>query len=172
MTDPFGDLGVACRPDLTDDEVRSAWRRIAAATHPDRADGGNPAVFAAAAAAYAQLRTPTGRGEALADLLQSATEAGHADGWHAAASLAWRVRSGRPARLALRLAAAAALSAVGVLAVGWQPATLAVVVGAVTWLAVSGRSDLALPQHVQRGRLAEHEPLRRARSGGVKPQAR
>jgi curved DNA-binding protein CbpA len=48
--------------------VRAAWRRIAAATHPDREDGGDPARFGAAAAAYALLRTSFGRGEALADL--------------------------------------------------------------------------------------------------------
>lgn len=55
---PFGVLGLPTRADLTDDEVRAAWRRIAAATHPDRPDGGDPPTFAAAAAAYATLRTP------------------------------------------------------------------------------------------------------------------
>ena len=50
--DPFSVLGLPARADLTDDDVRSAWRRIAAATHPDRADGGDPGRFAAAAAAY------------------------------------------------------------------------------------------------------------------------
>ena len=48
--------------------MRAAWRRIAAATHPDREDGGDPARFGAAAAAYVMLRTGFGRGEALADL--------------------------------------------------------------------------------------------------------
>jgi curved DNA-binding protein CbpA len=66
--DPFALLGLPARPDVTDDDVRSAWRRIAAATHPDREDGGDPARFGAAAAAYAMLRTGYGRGEALADL--------------------------------------------------------------------------------------------------------
>jgi hypothetical protein len=65
--DPFAALGLAARPDLTDDDVRAAWRRVAAATHPDRADGGDPARFAAAAAAYTELRTRFGRGEAMAD---------------------------------------------------------------------------------------------------------
>src|SRR5262249_7487667 len=46
----------------------AAWRRIAAATHPDGADGGDPARVAAAAAAYTELRTRYGRGEACADL--------------------------------------------------------------------------------------------------------
>ena len=60
--------GCPPRADLTDDDVRAAWRRIAAATHPDRDDGGDPARFGAAAAAYDTLRTSFGRGEALADL--------------------------------------------------------------------------------------------------------
>src|SRR5689334_2345081 len=68
QADPFTVLGLPARPGLTDDEVRSAWRRIAARTHPDRADGGDPAQFAAAAAAYTVLRTQFGRAEALADL--------------------------------------------------------------------------------------------------------
>ena len=69
--DPFAVLGVPPRADLSDDDVRAAWRRLAAATHPDRADGGEPARFAAAAAAYTVLRTRSGRGEALADLTAS-----------------------------------------------------------------------------------------------------
>jgi curved DNA-binding protein CbpA len=66
--DPFAALGLPAAPGLTDDDVRAAWRRVAAASHPDRADGGDPERFAAAAAAYTALRTPFGRGEALADL--------------------------------------------------------------------------------------------------------
>src|SRR5437016_4896630 len=68
QADPFSELGLPARPGLTDDEVRAAWRRIAAATHPDRADGGDAARFAAAAAAYTAVRTGFGRTEALADL--------------------------------------------------------------------------------------------------------
>jgi curved DNA-binding protein CbpA len=66
--DPFAVLGLPTRPGLSDDDVRAGWRRIAAATHPDREDGGDPAGFGAAAAAYAALRTEFGRGEVLADL--------------------------------------------------------------------------------------------------------
>jgi curved DNA-binding protein CbpA len=73
--DPFDALGLDRRGDLADDEIRAAWRRVAAATHPDRADGGDPPAFAAAAAAYTMLRTRTGRGEALADLLAPAAPA-------------------------------------------------------------------------------------------------
>lgn len=66
--DPFALLGLPARAGLSDDDVHAAWRRIAAATHPDREDGGDPARFGAAAAAYVTLRTAFGRGEALADL--------------------------------------------------------------------------------------------------------
>ena len=66
--DPFAVLGLPTLPGLSDDDVQAAWRRIAAATHPDREDGGDPARFGAAAAAYAELRTGFGRGEVLADL--------------------------------------------------------------------------------------------------------
>ena len=38
---PFTVLGLPTDPDLTDEQVRAAWRAIAAATHPDRPDGGN-----------------------------------------------------------------------------------------------------------------------------------
>lgn len=66
---PFDALGLSAT-ELTDEEERSAWRDIAAATHPDRPDGGDPAAYAAATAAYTQLRTPWGRTEALAESLR------------------------------------------------------------------------------------------------------
>ena len=65
---PFDALGLPTRPDLTDEQVRAAWRTIAAATHPDRPGGGDVARYTEAAAAYAVLRTPWGRSEAFADL--------------------------------------------------------------------------------------------------------
>jgi hypothetical protein len=74
--DPFALLGLPARPGLSDDDVRAGWRRVAAATHPDREDGGDPARFGAAAAAYVTLKTDFGRGEAMADLGLS-VEAGH-----------------------------------------------------------------------------------------------
>ena len=70
--DPFAELGLPALAELTDDDVHAAWRRIAAATHPDREDGGDAARFGAAAAAYVVLKTSFGRGEALADLDGSA----------------------------------------------------------------------------------------------------
>jgi curved DNA-binding protein CbpA len=210
--DPFAALGLPPRADLTDDDVRAAWRRIATATHPDRADGGDPGRFAVAAAAYTVLRTRSGRGEALADLVSPSAAPGRprapasrpwrrpdppgrpdgaarADGaagmdtsartasrspspdpvarpdtaarpdgparpgaprvtWPghlSAARLLSRVRRGRPARLALRVLIAAALSAVAVAVAGSEPATPALITGALTWLLLTGRHDLAPP---------------------------
>jgi hypothetical protein len=151
-TDPFRVLGLAADPGLGDDDVRAAWRRIAAATHPDRGDGGDPAAFAAAAAAYTALRTGPGRGEALADLLEGERR-------HRAAGLPLRlaavppgtlimltrIRRGRPLVLLARLAAAAAACAVPVAVAGWQPASYAILAGILTWLVVTARSDLAPP---------------------------
>lgn len=187
---PFAALGLATRPDLTDDDVRGAWRRIAAATHPDRADGGDPDRFALAAAAYTVLRTRSGRGEALADLAGGARwgrlgratrERGASGGAPAggdgrtggkgrtggggrtgpatapsgavpvngqrgpAGRLLSRLRRGRRVRLAVRIVIAAAVSAAAAAVAGTQPATPAVVVGAITWLLVTGRNDLAPP---------------------------
>jgi hypothetical protein len=153
MTNPFQALDLTAGPYLTstglsDDDVRSAWRRIAAATHPDRADGGDPAAFAAAAAAYTQLRTAAGRAEALGDL---AGQAGSRTTSRPVGPplagpvhrLAWRIGRGRPLRLALRLLAVAAAGALPVVVIGWQPASAAVITGALTWLALTGRADLA-----------------------------
>jgi hypothetical protein len=70
--DPFEALGLPARPDLTDEEVRAAWRSAASATHPDRPDGGDPARYSRASAAYAELRAPWGRSEAYADLAEQA----------------------------------------------------------------------------------------------------
>ena len=65
---PFEVLGLPVRADLSDAQVRTAWKDIAAATHPDRPGGGDIAAYTAAATAYAQLRTGWGRSEAYADL--------------------------------------------------------------------------------------------------------
>ena len=130
---PFAALGLPARPDLTDDEVRAAWRRAAAAAHPDRDDGGDPAAFAAAAAAYTTLRTLTGRREAYADLVGRG-------GSRRGLTRRWR---GRPVVLALRMLVATGISLGAVLAVGWQPASYAVLTGALTWLARTARRELA-----------------------------
>jgi hypothetical protein len=148
--DPFRALGLAARPDLTDDEVRAAWRRIAAATHPDRADGGDPARFAGAAAAYSVLRTAYQRGEAYADLNQGFSAGARVRphrrlrlGRVLRGRLIGRVLRGRPGRLALRVLAAAVVSAGSLAVAGWQPATPALMAGALTWLILTGRHDLA-----------------------------
>jgi curved DNA-binding protein CbpA len=151
VTNPFEALGLPASPELTDDDVRSAWRRIAAATHPDREDGGDAAAFAAAAAAYTLLRTGAGRGEALADAsepgndrVQSGPVPRKNPLASAAATTGWRIRHGRPVVLAGRLLAAVAASAIAVAGVGWQPASAAVITGALTWLLLAGRADLAV----------------------------
>ena len=128
--DPFRELGLPPRADLSDDDVRAAWRRIAAATHPDRDDGGDPARFGAAAAAYAMLRTSYGRGETLADL-----------GARPARSTAG-VR-GRPGLLAARVLVALAVCAGAFVIAGWAPASIAILAGAVTWLVTTGHHDIA-----------------------------
>lgn len=133
--DPFAVLDLSADGDLSDDDVRIAWRRIAAATHPDRADGGDPDRFALAAAAYTELRTGFGRNEARAGLTVSGPRR---------ARTAARTRlgqPGRPARLLLKLAVAAAAAVAGGTAAGWgTPAAPALVVGALTWfLATSGK---------------------------------
>ena len=62
-----------------------------------------------------------------------------------AARLLSRIRRGRPARLALRVLIAVALSAVAVAVAGSQPATPALITGALTWLLLTARHDLAPP---------------------------
>jgi curved DNA-binding protein CbpA len=148
---PFATLGLPARAGLTDDEVRAAWRRVAAATHPDRADGGDPARFAAAAAAYTALRTRSGRAEALTDLAGQAGQSGQGrrnrggPASHPGRRMLVRIRRGRPVFLALRLAIAAAVSAATITLAGLAPATPAVITGAITWLLLTARHDLAPP---------------------------
>ena len=58
---PFAALGLPADPDLTDEQVRAAWRTIAAATHPDRPDGGDPARYAVLRdGRHEHLATPVG----------------------------------------------------------------------------------------------------------------
>jgi hypothetical protein len=80
-TNPFAILGLPERPDLDDQTVRAAWRAIAAATHPDRPDGGDLARYTQASAAYHELNTPWGRSEAYADLADQAWAKGLADAY-------------------------------------------------------------------------------------------
>ncbi len=152
---PFAALGLDARPDLTDAEVREAWRAVAAATHPDRPDGGNPAVYAAASAAWAALRTPWARSEAYADLLASTIPAGPPPAAASAAPAARlaralalvpaRVRHGRPGVLAARILAAAVLALIAVHS-GAGPAHIGgALAGIAVWLVLTARGDLAPP---------------------------
>jgi hypothetical protein len=162
-TSPFAALGLPARPDLDDEQVRAAWRTIAAATHPDRPDGGDLARYTAASAAYAELCTPWARSEAYADLTEQADRAG-ADPdtspipviliaempppWQPLLTLLHlpaRISRGRPLRLAIRAIAAAALSLLVLQLIPGSPAAPADVVGLALWFVLTGRSDLAPP---------------------------
>ena len=163
--DPFDALGLPARPDLDDETVRAAWRAIAAATHPDRPDGGDLARYTAASAAYAELRTPWGRSEAYADLLARAVrdsepatgplpvipaqdlEPGGLPRHPLAAVLEFpaRVRYGRPGHLLARAVIAAVLSLVVLQLIPGTTAAPADITGLITWFALTGRRDLAPP---------------------------
>jgi hypothetical protein len=154
--DPFSALGVPVRPDLSDEQVRAAWRQVATATHPDRPDGGDPARYAAASAAYAILRTAWGRSEAYADLAAPLTgrvvpRAAIAarplrlTTWRALAVIPARIWHGRPGRLALRIAAAVALALLATRTGAGTPATAGLVTGIGVWLVLTVRADLAPP---------------------------
>ena len=174
---PFDALGLPARPDLTDEQVRAAWRAIAAATHPDRADGGDLARYTQASAAYAELSTPWGRSEAYADLAEQRWPGGHqgpagpgggrdepvtaplpavpaaeprvgARPRHplaAARDLPSRIRRGRPRRLLIRAAVAAALSLAVLRLIPGTAAAPADITGLITWLVLTARRDLAPP---------------------------
>lgn len=150
---PFTALRLTPGPGLTDEDTRAAWRAIAAATHPDRPDGGDPAAYAAAAAAYDQLRTPWGRSEALADLavlphVPPAPAAGPVE-WHAllaaAAALPARAARGRPLRMAARALAAAAAGYTAAALVPGTPSAPAAAFGCALWWLLTARADLAPP---------------------------
>ena len=158
---PFRVLGLPERPDLTDEQVRAAWRNIATATHPDRPDGGDLARYTAASAAYAELRTPWGRSEAHADLAEQASD-GPATSpipvmpgeeppvppWQPLLALAQvpaRIRSGRPLRLAIRGLLATGLALIVLQLIPGTPAAPADVLGLIIWFVLTGRNDLAPP---------------------------
>ena len=158
---PFRALGLPERPDLTDEQVRAAWRNIAAATHPDRADGGDLARYTAASAAYAELRSPWGRSEAYADLADQAGdgpvtaplppvpgEAPPIPPWQPLLALTQvpaRIRSGRPLRLAIRGLIATVLALIVLQLVPGTPAAPADIGGLTIWFVLTGRKDLAPP---------------------------
>jgi hypothetical protein len=161
---PFAALRLPATPMLTDEQVRDAWRTIAAATHPDRDDGGNPDAYRAASAAYAVLRSPWGRTEAYADLPPGRRQHPPAPGAADApvlvpvaemavpravppgiARLPARVRYGRPGRLGIRVLVAAVVAAAAWLSGAGTPAIAGVLALVVTWLVLTARGDLAPP---------------------------
>jgi len=142
--DPFTVLGLTPSASTEADDVRAAFLRIAAATHPDRDDGGDPSRYAAAAAAYTKLGTGFGRGEAYADLRGVPSDTVPVPASAGRASLLARVRHGRPWLLAFRFALGFAVWAGCVLVAGWSAATLAIAVLLITWCVRTGRYDLAL----------------------------
>ena len=163
---PFDALGLPVRRDLTDEQVRGAWRRVATATHPDRADGGDLARYTTAAAAYVQLRTPWARSEAYADVAAAADDTSplpvvsESLGRAAVARRRGRwncsVRARGSCRAYPARAAAAAAHPGGLRGAG-LPGVLALIPGhaagpflvaaLITWFVVTGRSDLARPRY-------------------------
>jgi hypothetical protein len=155
---PFTVLGLPTDPDVSDEQVRAAWRAIAAATHPDRPDGGNVQRYTAAANAYALLRTAWGRSEAYADLtadLPGTAAPGpgppQAPGelrtglLRMLALIPARIWHGRPRHLLLRALLTALLSLAVLNLLPGQPSSPAVVTGLVTWFVLTARGDLAPP---------------------------
>ena len=165
---PFDALGLPARPDLTDEQVRAAWRAIAAATHPDRADGGDLARYTAASAAYAELRTPWSRSEAFADLTgpgrRRPAPRPSRSPRRCPPSPPKPCRPPRPGRRSSRCgssrpgsaaaarcawpsapAFAAALSLAVLQLIPGMAAALADITGLITWFVLTGRRDLAAP---------------------------
>ena len=149
---PFTVLGLPTDPDVSDEQVRAAWRTIAAATHPDRPDGGDVQRYNAAANAYAQLRTAWGRSEAYADLsadlpgtVPPARVELRAGLLGMAALLPARIWHGRPGHLLLRALTAALLSLLVLYLLPGQPPGPAVVTGLITWFVLTARGDLVPP---------------------------
>ena len=132
---PFRALGLPERPDLTDEQVRAAWRNIAAATHPDRPD--------------ADLADQSGDGPATAPIpVISGDELPPEPPWQllrALTQVPTRIRSGRPLRLAIRGVIAAVLALIVLQLIPGAPAAPADVFGLILWFVLTGRKDLAPP---------------------------
>jgi hypothetical protein len=154
---PFETLGLPTRPDLDDDQVHAAWRAIAAATHPDRPDGGDPAWYAQASAAYAQINSPWGRSEAYADMLDVQNggtiplplifhdPSPARRTYRPLRLLPTRIMHGRPVRLLIRAGACAGLSLFVLWLIPGSAAAPADVAGLIWFFALTARSDLAPP---------------------------
>ncbi len=151
-------------PGLTDEQVRAAWRQIAAATHPGPARRRRSVARYAAATGPSlrpvahrvgpqrslgrPCRPATARSAPCLPLtapsrsLPASTAIGEFGRWTplagvgAAARAA--IRHGRPVRLALRAAIAAALALLVLHLIPGQPAAPAVVTGLITWFLLTG----------------------------------
>ena len=150
---PFEALGLPVSMDLSDAQVRAAWRAIAADTHPDR-PGGDITDYTTAANAYAQLRTAWGRSEAYADLVAGpyvpvpGIRLARWPGIGLARDLLLvpaRIRHGRPLRLLARAVIAVLLSLLLLALIPGQASGPAIVTGLVIWFVLSARGDLAPP---------------------------
>jgi hypothetical protein len=155
---PYHVLGLPTDPDLTDEQIRDAWLAIAAATHPDRGDGGDTARYSQASAAYAELRSPWGRSEAYADVIEQLYDttplplilpgpgtAAPPLTFRPLLLLPSRIRHGRPLRMLIRAAAAALISLAILRLVPGTAAAPADITGMVLWFGLTARSDLAPP---------------------------
>jgi hypothetical protein len=152
---PFAALGLPVRADLSDAQVRTAWKDIAARTHPDRPDGGDITAYTAAATAYAQFRTSWGRSEAYADLVVTEPHVPAPESpptrWPGGGLgpglllVPPRIRHGRPLRLLARALTAALLSLLVLALIPGQAAGPAVVTGLIVWFILTARADLAPP---------------------------
>jgi len=145
---PFRALGLPERPDLTDEQVRAAWRNIAAATHPDRPDGGDLARYTAASAADLGDQADDGPATVPIPVIPGAGPPALAPPWQPLLALAQvpaRISSGRPLRLAIRGLIAAALALIVLQLIPGTPAAPADVIGLILWFILTGRKDLAPP---------------------------
>jgi len=152
---PFEALGLPTRPDLDDQQVHTAWRAIAAATHPDRADGGDPAWYAQASAAYAQLSSPWARSEAYADMIEGPGTiplpvyipgpAAARPTYRPLRLLPSRIIHGRPLRLLIRATATALLCLAVLALIPGTPSAPADVTGLIWFFVLTARADLAAP---------------------------
>ena len=149
-SNPFDALGLPTRPDLTDEQVRDAWRKIAA--------GGDLARYTQASAAYAQIRDPWARSEAYADMMEGQPDTTPLPpvppsfetdrpppGYRPLLLLPERIWHGHPLRLALRAIIAAVLSLVVLALIPGSAAAPADVFGVGLWFVLTARSDLAPP---------------------------
>ncbi len=156
---PYQMLGLRQDDQLTDEDVRAAWRRIASATHPDREDGGDAGRFALAAAAYDELRTEYRRYEARAAREQRAVKRR----WPVPG--AWRV-------LLVLAVIAATAGAAAVLAAPDAASGIALVTGIGTWLALALRRARVI--NPGQGRLRPvwpGRPTRQTRIPRTRPRA-